>query len=84
MLHKSMTKGKGEAKFDFGQAYHELEEIVAWFEREEVDLEEGIKKFERGLDLAQRCKHRLMDVENRVTAIKSKFDGLAESEEITE
>lgn len=79
-----MTKGKGEAKFDFGQAYHELEEIVAWFEREEVDLEEGIKKFERGLDLAQRCKRRLTDVENRVTAIKSKFDGLAENGDVME
>jgi exodeoxyribonuclease VII small subunit len=75
-----MTKGKGEGKFDFGEAYRELEGIVSWFEREEVDLEEGIRKFERGLELAERCKKRLKDVENRVTAIKSKFDGLADGE----
>ena len=62
-----------DEKSDFGAAYRELEEIVAWFEKGEVDLDAGLDKFERGLALAKSCKERLRDVENRVRAIKVKF-----------
>jgi exodeoxyribonuclease VII small subunit len=70
-----MTK-KTDKTFDFGKAYNELEEIVAWFEKDEPDLDEGLKKFERGLELAKACKERLAQVENRVTEIKAKFGEL--------
>ncbi|MBI4457450.1 exodeoxyribonuclease VII small subunit [Candidatus Uhrbacteria bacterium] len=75
-----MTASKAEKKFNFGEAYQELEQIIGWFEREEVDLDEGLKKFERGLALAQKCKERLKEVENKVVEIKAKFgeiDGAA-------
>lgn len=68
-----MAKAKQEKTFDFGEAYKELEEIIGWFEKEEVDLEEGLKKFERGLELAKGCKERLKEVENKVVQIKAKF-----------
>jgi len=68
-----MTKGKSDKTFDFGSAYKELEDIIAWFEKEEVDLEEGIRKFGRGLALAKACRERLKEVENKVTEIKEKF-----------
>ncbi len=67
---------KSEESFDFGAAYKELEEIVAWFEKGEIDLDAGLEKFERGLALAKKCKDRLKDVENKVSAIKVKFDEL--------
>ncbi len=67
--------------FDFGKAYKELEEIVEWFEREDVDLDEGLKKFERGLQLAKSCKSRLKDVENKVTEIKAKFSEMDDGRE---
>ncbi len=63
---------------NFGEAYEELEWIIAWFEKEEVDLEEGLKKFERGLALAKQCKDRLKEVENKVVQIKAKFGALDE------
>ncbi len=69
-----MTK-KTEKKIGFSEAYGELEQIVAWFEGNEVDLEESLDKFERGLALAQTCKDRLAVVENRVREIKAKFEG---------
>ncbi|HTK05471.1 MAG TPA: exodeoxyribonuclease VII small subunit [Candidatus Eisenbacteria bacterium] len=74
-----MPKPKAESKekgLDFGAAYKELENIIEWFEQEDVDLEEGLKKFERGLQLAKGCKERLKEVENRVTEIKAKFGAL--------
>jgi exodeoxyribonuclease VII small subunit len=57
----------------FGEAFQELEEITAWFERGDVDLDEGLKKFERGLELAGVCKAKLSEVENTVIALKKKF-----------
>lgn len=72
---------KTDKTFDFGSAYKELESIVEWFEREDVDLEEGLRKFERGLLLARQCKDRLKDVENKVVEIKAKFGQLGEEGE---
>jgi exodeoxyribonuclease VII small subunit len=60
-------------KVDFAKAFEELEAITEWFEREEADLDEGLKKFERGLELASQCKEKLSEVENRVREIKAKF-----------
>lgn len=57
----------------FAQAFAELEKLTEWFETEEVDLDEGLKKFERGLELAQICKKKLAEVENKVTTLKKKF-----------
>jgi exodeoxyribonuclease VII small subunit len=58
----------------FAKAFAELEELTQWFETEEVDLDEGIKKFERGLELSTICKQKLAEVENKVTELKKKFD----------
>ena len=76
-----MSATKAEKKVTFGEAYKELESIIAWFERENVDLDEGLKNFERGLWLAQKCRERLQEVENKVVEIKSKFgdQGVAEA-----
>lgn len=68
---------KKSDEFNFNEAYAELEKIVAWFERDDLDLEEGLKKFERGLELAKRCKERLNQVSRNVEEISAKFGDLA-------
>ena len=70
---------KDAKKPNFAEAFKELEEIVSWFESSEVDLEEGLKKFERGLELARKCRARLAEVENKVTLIKEKFSETADA-----
>lgn len=67
---------KEAKKPNFAEAFKELEGIVQWFETEEVDLEEGLKKFERGLELAGKCRARLSEVENKVEKIKEKFSAV--------
>lgn len=62
-----------ETKFNFSQAFAELEKITEWFERGDVELEEGLKKFERGLELAAKLKGRLKEVEIKIAEIKTKF-----------
>lgn len=60
-------------KQTFTEAFAELEAITAWFETSEVDLDVGLKKFERGLELAKQLKGKLADVENTVITLKKKF-----------
>lgn len=65
----------------FAKSFEELEKIAEWFEREDVDVEEGLKKFEEGLALAKLCKDRLAEIENKVVEIKKKFgDEIGETE----
>lgn len=61
-------------KTSFAEAFAELETITEWFETSDVDLDEGLKKFERGLELAKQLKMKLAEVENTVVTLKKKFE----------
>ena len=39
-----------------------------------MDLDEGLKKFEQGLELAGVLKKKLSEVENSIKEIKAKFE----------
>lgn len=58
----------------FTEQFAELEEITRWFERGDVDLDEGLKKYERGLVLAALCKDRLQEIENTVISLKKQYE----------
>jgi exodeoxyribonuclease VII small subunit len=60
-------------KFEFEKSLKELEEITLWFESTDVDLDQGLVKFERGMELAGQLKNHLATVENRVEKIKQRF-----------
>lgn len=62
----------------FAKSFEELEKITQSFEKGSFDLDEGLKQFERGLELAATLKKKLSDIENKVEVIKKKFSGDAE------
>jgi len=62
-----------EEKFNFTKAYQEIEGINDWFQSEEIDLDEALQKYERGLELINKCKERLKEAENKFEEIKSKY-----------
>lgn len=69
-----MTK-KQTTTVDFAKSFEELEKITEWFDSEEhLDLDKGLKQFERGLELASLLKEKLSEVENKVTEIKKRFE----------
>jgi exodeoxyribonuclease VII small subunit len=74
-----MTTGR----FEFEKALKELEQITTWFESTDVDLDQGIAKFERGMELASALKAHLATIENRVEKIKERF-GDGKSTETTQ
>jgi len=61
-----------EEKFNFTKAYQEIEGINEWFQGEEMDLDEALRKYERGMELINKCKDRLKESENKFEEIKKK------------
>lgn len=59
--------------FDFSKAIDELEQINRWFQDEDIDLDTGLSKFRRGLELIKKCRERLKHVENEFVEIKKEF-----------
>lgn len=60
-------------KTDFKQQLEELEQIVDWFESSDVDIDQAISKFERGMELAASLEKQLADTETKVEEITRKF-----------
>lgn len=60
-------------KFNFTKAFKELEKLNEWFQREDIDLDQALKNYERGLELIAKCKERLKEAENRFEEIKKKY-----------
>ena len=51
-----------------------LDEVLAWFDRPDIDLDDAIKKFDEGVQLAEAAKSKLIQLENKITLLKQRFD----------
>lgn len=71
MTKSSTTVGLDD--FDFAASMGELENITAYLESADVDLDEAIKKFERGSKLAKELKDYLANAENTIEQLKQDF-----------
>ena len=54
----------------FAKAMKELEELNNWFQSQDIDLDEGLKKLRRGGELIKQCQTQLKDIENEFIEIK--------------
>ncbi len=70
----SPKKEVKDKEVDVAKGFAELEDISAWFERGETDLDAGLEKFERAMVIADALKKKLVAAENRVKEIKEKFN----------
>jgi len=59
---------------DFEQALGELEAVIERLEHGELPLEEAVKQFERGIELARSCESSLRQAEQRVEVLLQKKD----------
>ncbi|MCJ7453651.1 MAG: exodeoxyribonuclease VII small subunit [Steroidobacteraceae bacterium] len=66
-----MTSKKNKA-LDFEQALSELEAVVERLEHGELPLEDALKQFERGIELARSCQTSLKAAEQRVEILLRK------------
>ncbi|MFS8651668.1 MAG: exodeoxyribonuclease VII small subunit [Caldibacillus sp.] len=70
-----MTKNKEELTFE--KALEKLTKIVEILEEGDVPLEEAIRKYKEGMDLAQLCNKKLQNVEKELTQILKENGELA-------
>jgi exodeoxyribonuclease VII small subunit len=61
--------GATVADMRFGDAMAELEAIVRELETGDLELEDSLDRYQRGVELLQACRSRLADAEQRVTAL---------------
>lgn len=66
-----MTKKK-ESSFE--NSLQRLQEISDILEKGEIGLEESIKLYEEGINLAKNCYSSLKEAELKVTEIKKQFE----------
>ena len=47
----------------------ELDELLVWFESDQVDIDDAVKKYEHGLKLVAELQERLKSAENTIKKI---------------
>lgn len=52
----------------------ELDDVLAWFDRPDIDLDEALQKFDHGVKLAESAKAKLTTLENKISLLKQRFD----------
>jgi exodeoxyribonuclease VII small subunit len=65
----------------FGEALGELEQIVASLEGGQLDLEESLARYERGVALLRACQAKLADAQQKVTMLMGELEEPAEGDE---
>jgi len=58
----------------FSDALSELETIVSALEGGQLELEESIARYERGVALLRACQTRLLEAEQRVTMLMGELE----------
>lgn len=56
----------------------QLDQLIAWFDQDDFDLDEALGKFDEGVKLTEQIEARLGKLENKITVLKQKFEASAE------
>lgn len=79
-----MPKNPAEPEVKFEKALAELQKIVEELEGGELELDDSLKKFERGVKLIQVCSRKLEDAQRRVDVVVKARDGKKSLKEFDE
>lgn len=55
----------------FEKSMTELEEIVKLLERGELSLEDSLKHYEKGINIARKCQVSLVEAEQKISLLQS-------------
>jgi len=62
----------------FGEALSQLESIVRELESGDLELEDSLERYQRGVGLLRACRDRLKDAEAKVTSLLEEIEQDAE------
>ena len=66
---------------NFEETMEELENIVQELEKGKLNLDDSIKKFEKGMDLSKKISNYLEEAEKKITILVKGKDGELEEQE---
>lgn len=69
-----------EEKINFEDAMKKLEEIANELEKNDLDLDTSVAKFEEGMNLSKQCSKMLEEAEKRISVLIKTDDGITEEE----
>lgn len=52
----------------------QLDELIAWFDGDDFELEKALDKFKEAKKLAAEIEHDLMKLKNNIEVVKARFD----------
>lgn len=67
-----------EENINFEEAMKKLEEIATELEKNDLDLDASVSKFEEGMKLSKQCSQMLEDAEKRISILLKTDDGVVE------
>lgn len=67
------TSSKASLKLNYQQLREELDSVLAELQREDLDVDQALEYYQRGLELARQLEKYLSSAENKLIAIKTKF-----------
>ncbi len=67
-----------ENSINFEDAIKKLEEIANELEKNDLDLDTSVTKFEEGMKLSKQCSKMLEDAEKRISILINTDDGIVE------
>lgn len=56
----------------------QLDELVAWFDSDQFELEQALEKFTAAETLAAEIEHDLQEFKNSIEVVKARFDKAGE------
>lgn len=68
-------QAEGAVELSFGEALAELEQIVRALESGQLELEDGLSRYERGVALLRACQQKLAEAKQRVTMLIGELEG---------
>ena len=71
---------KDKEELNFEESMKKLEEIAAELERNDLDLDTSVAKFEEGMNLSKQCSKMLEDAEKRISILIKTEDGVVEED----
>ncbi len=52
---------------------HQLDELLAWFDSDDIDVDEAIAKYEKAIAIAAELEQHLSVAENKLKELKAKL-----------
>ncbi len=62
------------AETSYAELKNELDKVLDSLQRDDIDVDDALKSYERGMELVGLLEARLKTAENKIIKLKQKFD----------